>query len=48
MTGSKIVIEDPDYVMNKKIDANGRLYIGQEWQNTRVRIAFEVLDDEEE
>lgn len=48
MTDSKMVIEEPDYVMSKKIDANGRLYIGKEWKNTRVRVAFEELDDTDE
>ena len=43
-----IKIEDVTEVRNRKISANGQIYVGNEYAGERVQIAVKVLDDDQE
>lgn len=40
-----LTIDDPDVVAKKKVDSQGRVYLGQDWAGKPVRIIVEELDE---
>ena len=42
----EITITNPEIYTEKKVDAQGRVYVGTEWKGQRVRIAIEEIDDQ--
>lgn len=45
---AKVEIEDPVELKRQKVDDRGRVYVGTAYSGQRVRIAVELLDDEDE
>lgn len=43
---SEYTISDPELVEKKGVDSDGRVYLGKDFKNKRVRIAVEILDEE--
>lgn len=42
---SKVTIEDPEIHGTKNVDSNGRLYLGEQYANDRVRVTVELVDE---
>jgi len=40
-------IFDADEVLKKEVNANGQIYLGRDLEDETVRIAYEIVDDEE-
>ena len=45
---SELTIDDPEYVATKRVDNQGRLYVGQEYTGERVRVVIERAEPEDE
>jgi len=41
-----ITIDDPDTVSTKKVDGQGRVYVGRDFRGRDVRVVVEVIDDD--
>jgi len=41
---ARITIEDPEELKKKLVDSQGRVYLGKEYKNERIRFVFEVLE----
>lgn len=41
-----ITIEDPDSVTTKKVDGQGRVYVGRDYRGKRVRVVLETIEDD--
>lgn len=45
MTDTTVTMEGPELVQTKRLDQSGRLYLGKDYGNYKVRIAVEVLEE---
>lgn len=39
---------DPDEIVKKTVNANGQVYLGRDLDGKTVRIAYEVIDEDDE
>jgi hypothetical protein len=46
MAKTTTTVEDPDLVTSKNVDGNGRVYLGTDYADKKVRVVVERLDDE--
>lgn len=46
MADSKYIVEEPDLVEAKSVDGSGRIYLGQDYAGSDVRIVVEIIDEE--
>ena len=44
---ARVTIDDPEEVSKKTVDKSGRVYLGRDYAGEDIRIAFEVVDDDE-
>lgn len=47
MAQTTVTVDDPETVVTKKVDSNGRLYLGTDYQSKEVRVVVEIVDDED-
>ncbi|MDY6776443.1 MAG: hypothetical protein SV253_10315 [Halobacteria archaeon] len=45
---AEVRIQNPDIHEEKTADGKGRVYLGKDYENRKVRIVVEVVDDEPE
>lgn len=45
MADTTVTVDDPDAVEKKDVDSSGRVYLGKDYADERVRIVIERLDD---
>lgn len=43
---SQIIVEDPDLYEEKEVDSSGRIYLGKDWANRRVKVVVETVPEE--
>lgn len=48
MAETSVTVDDPEIVTKKNVDSSGRLYVGREFANARIRLVVEVLDENPE
>jgi hypothetical protein len=47
MARTTTTVEDPDLVVTKTVDSNGRLYLGTDYESKEVRVVVETIEDDE-
>lgn len=45
MAETSVTVDDPEVVTKKNVDSSGRLYLGRDFADKRVRLVVEVLEE---
>ena len=46
MARTTTTVEDPDLVATKNVDSSGRVYLGADYKDSKVRVVVEAIEDE--